>query len=120
MAKVIGIVGSRSRDTEQDLLIVSTAFASVWEEGDTIVSGGCPKGGDRFAEVIAKNLGVPIKIYPAEWGKYGRSAGYKRNTDIARDADVLIASVSSSRTGGTEDTIRKFKQFHPDGQLILI
>lgn len=108
MAKVIGIVGSRRRDTNEDLGLVATVFNRIYQPGDSIVSGGCPQGGDRFAEIIAAKQNIYIKIWPANWKKYGKVAGFKRNTDIARDADVLIACVAPNRTGGTEDTIRKY------------
>ena len=105
--KTIGIVGSRSRDTEEDLELTRKEFLKIYEKGDTLVSGGCPKGGDRFCEVFAKQYNIPIKIHYAEWDKYGRGAGFQRNKYIAEDADVLIAVVSPDRKGGTEDTIRK-------------
>jgi len=120
MAKVVGIVGSRRRDSDDDFGDTHAAFKTIYQPGDTLVSGGCPKGGDRFCEIIAQTEGVPIKIHRAEWNRLGRGAGFARNTFIAQDADVLIAVVSADRTGGTEDTIRKFKKFHPDGTLILV
>lgn len=120
MAKVIGIVGSRRRNTGADYDAVLKAFNDVYEKGDTIVSGGCPTGGDAFAEHIAKVSRVDIKIYYAQWHKLGRGAGFARNTDIAQDAGVLIACVAPDRKGGTEDTIRKFVRFHPGGKLILV
>ena len=104
----IGMVGSRRRNSQEDYLIVQKAFLSIYRHGDQLVSGGCPQGADRFAEVIAKNLQVPITIYYAEWNRLGRSAGFARNGSIAKAADVLIACVAEDRTGGTEDTIRKF------------
>jgi len=106
--RIIGIVGSRRRNTPVDYLAVEREFKKVYEEGDEIVSGGCPTGGDRFAERIAKLYQVPIKIYYAKWKLLGRSAGYVRNGDIAKDSDILIACVAVDRTGGTEDTIKKF------------
>ena len=109
---VIGIVGCRARDTMADCNLVETALLTILNSGSfdsfSIVSGGCPKGGDRFAEILAAKHNLDIKLYPAEWNKYGRSAGYKRNIFIARDADVLIASVANNRLGGTEDTISKY------------
>lgn len=114
---IIGIVGTRRRDTEDDYLKVLIEFHKVYKDGDEIVSGGCPEGGDRFAEVIAKRLQIPIKIYYARWKKLGKCAGFVRNGDIARDANILIACVSSDRTGGTEDTIKKFGE---KGELILV
>ena len=105
--KRIGIIGSRRRDSDADFQKCLDAFGTVYEDGDRIVSGGCPKGGDRFAELIAKARGIPIMIYYPNWDKYHKAAGFVRNTNIAEDSDVLIAVVAEDRTGGTEDTIKK-------------
>lgn len=106
--KVIGIVGTRSRNTQKDYLVVARAFHRIYEIGDEIVSGGCPQGGDRFAESLARSNQCPIKIYYAEWNRLGKRAGFARNGYIVRDADYLIACVSADRTGGTEDTVSQF------------
>ncbi len=122
--KTIGIVGSRSRNSIQDLAAVSKAFMEIYEYGDRMVSGGCPKGGDKFADDIARGRGMTIITHYPEWypdsSRYpDKSAGFKRNTKIAQDADVLIACVSADRAGGTEDTIRKFVAFkHKDPILV--
>jgi hypothetical protein len=105
--KTIGIIGSRRRDSQKDFEQCENKFLEIYEEGDEIVSGGCSRGGDRFAEILAKKHQVPIKIYYAQWDKLGKGAGFARNTDIAKDSDVLIAVVASDRTGGAEDTIKK-------------
>ncbi len=108
--KVIGIVGSRSRDSLQDFQKCMRAFEKIYNDGDTVVSGGCPKGGDRFAELIARNYQISITIHHAHWEKYGKPAGPIRNTLIARDCNVLIALPSEGREGGTEDTISKVEK----------
>lgn len=107
----IGIIGSRSRDTEHDFLCCVELFLKVYEEGDIIISGGCPKGGDSFAEIIAKAYDIPIVIFPADWDKYGKSAGFIRNTKIADHCDFLIALVTKDRNRckGTMDTVNKAK-----------
>jgi hypothetical protein len=108
MSKVIGIIGSRRRNTLRDYDAVREKFLELYEDGDRIVSGGCPQGGDRFAEQLAIEFQVPIMIYYARWKKLGKAAGFIRNVDIANEADILIACVAEDRTGGTEDTIKKF------------
>lgn len=118
--KTIGIIGSRSRNANSDYLRTLKAFARIVQHGDRIVSGGCTRGGDAFAEKISKTYRIPITIHLADWDLLGRRAGFVRNTLIAKDADVLIAVVSENRKGGTEDTIKKFQKFHPDGILILV
>ncbi|MFW5804256.1 MAG: hypothetical protein ACOCWG_03385, partial [bacterium] len=94
------------------------AFWENYEEGDQIVSGGCPQGGDKFAEIIAKKHQIPIKIYYAQWNRIGKSAGFRRNGNIAEDCDILIAVVSSDRKGGTEDTIQKAEKMNK--KVILV
>jgi hypothetical protein len=111
MSKVIGIVGTRLRDSDEDFALLLHEFDDIYEAGDTIVSGGCPKGGDRFAEVIAESRNIPIKIHYPEKGKSFIPAAFKRNTIIAKECDVLIAVVSNQRKGGTEDTVSKAKKF---------
>jgi hypothetical protein len=102
--KVIGIVGTRRRDADGDFEAVREAFLAVYEDGDTICSGLCPKGADRFAVALSEQYGTKTLWFPAKWDKYGKSAGMKRNTDIARNSDILIACVAEDRRGGTEDT----------------
>jgi len=110
----IGIVGSRRRDTEHDFQKVKSALNTLIHEEKIeadqfrLCSGGCPKGGDRFAEHIAKDYGVSILIHYPNWPKHGKGAGFIRNTKIANDSDYLIACVADDRKGGTEDTINKF------------
>ena len=112
--KNIIIIGSRRRDTTEDFIKTKKCFLGIYEKGDMIVSGGCPKGGDRFAEILAREYDVPIKIFRAEWTTWGRTAGFIRNTDIAKSGNRIIACVAPDRTGGTEDTVKKFKKFHPN------
>lgn len=115
--KIIGIVGSRKRDTKQDYNKVEKVFLEIYKPGDRLCSGGCPTGGDKFAEQIAKRNGIPIIIFFPAWNSYGKAAGFYRNTLIVKESDVLIACVSNDRTGGTEDTIRKFRVDKPHGAI---
>ncbi len=119
MKRIIGIIGSRRRNSNYDFIKVEGYFLTIHEKGNTIVSGGCLKGGDRFAEMLSNKHSVPIKIFKAHWKKFGRAAGFIRNTDIAKFSTELIACVAKDRKGGTEDTIKKFKKFHPKGKIHL-
>ncbi len=105
--QVIGIVGSRRRNSKADLDLCLAAFLKVFRPGDRLVSGGCPQGGDLFAEVIARGRGLSLTVHYPDWKGLGKRAGFARNTFIARDCTVLIALPAKDRTGGTEDTIAK-------------
>lgn len=55
-----------------------------------ILSGTC-RGVDKMGERYAAERGYTVQRYPAEWGKYGRSAGPRRNREMVDDADFVIA-----------------------------
>lgn len=46
-----------------------------------IVSGGA-SGTDAMAERYARELGYSLQIFPAEWSRYGKRAGYVRNREM--------------------------------------
>lgn len=56
-----------------------------------VISGACPNSPDMAAPVIANDLGVPFVPYPAQWDKYGRSAGFRRNSYMISMAHAVIA-----------------------------
>lgn len=55
----------------------------------TIISGTC-KGADLLGERYAKEKGLGIKKFPADWDKHGKKAGAVRNIEMANNADALI------------------------------
>lgn len=115
----VGIVGSRRRDTAEDLFLVVNEFNKIPNKDNIIiVSGLCPSGGDRFATLIYQKHRTMKLWFPAEWS-IGRHAGFVRNTEIARWSDYLIATPASNRKGGTEDTIKKFTRFHGHDNLVV-
>jgi len=117
--KRIIIIGSRRRNDGLDFLMVEQELLKIYEEGDLLVSGGCPTGGDKFAEDLSAKYNIWMVVWKAEWNRYGKGAGFIRNTIIAQNGDVVVACVAPDRTGGTEDTIKKFKKMMPDGEIIL-
>lgn len=54
-----------------------------------IVSGKA-RGADSLGERYARERGLVIHEFPAEWSTYGKSAGYRRNADMANFANGCI------------------------------
>jgi hypothetical protein len=54
-----------------------------------IVSGGA-RGADRLGERYAALRGLPVERFPADWARYGRSAGFRRNKAMAEQADAVV------------------------------
>jgi len=68
-----------------------------------IVTGGC-SGIDQLAENYAKEHGIRLSIFPANWSKYDLSAGAIRDQQMVDYADALIA-IWDSQSRGTQITI---------------
>lgn len=133
MKKII-IIGSRRRNTEEDFKAVYAEFSKYFTPGDMIISGGCSKGGDRFAEIIAERLGMTEDNGKLTIHRPGRvpsgspaweytKAYFERNTLVAKEVEndsIIIACCSLDRTGGTEDTIRKIRRFGKVSELNMI
>lgn len=79
-----------------------------------IVSGHAP-GADTLGERFAKAYNYPLKIFPADWDKYGKAAGPIRNEQMAKyaaeaDRGILIAfPIGESR--GTNNMIKLAKHY---------
>jgi len=54
-----------------------------------VVSGGAP-GADTEGENWATEQNLPITVFKADWKRYGRGAGPRRNRDMAAYADGVV------------------------------
>ena len=97
--KVI-IAGSRGI-TEYS--IIAKAIADSMFNINSVISG-CARGIDVLGEKWAKENDIKLERYPAQWDKYGKSAGYRRNEQMAEVADALIA-IWDGESKGTKHMI---------------
>lgn len=68
----------------------------------TIVHGACPTGADAIANDVAGAWGVEIEAHPAEWDKYGKRAGFIRNSKMVElGADICLAFIRNKSKGST-------------------
>lgn len=70
---------------------------------------GMAKGADTLGEIWAKQNHVGVKYFPAEWEKYGRSAGPRRNRQMGDYADSLLA-FWDGKSSGTKNMISYAKE----------
>jgi hypothetical protein len=109
----LGIVGSRSRNSPEDRALLKSLLVRQLKKGKEfhLVSGGCSRGADKFAEELAFDLNLGISIHKPDvergctrW-EYARAC-YARNLTIAQECDILIAC-HDGVSAGTLDTINK-------------
>jgi len=122
----IAIVGSRDfnnyellKKTITDFLFTNRTDEEFYEmsyKDHTIVSGGA-KGADMLAERFADEFELEKIIFKPDWDLYGKSAGFKRNKDIIRNADVVFA-FWDGKSKGTQHSINLAKEM--DKELYII
>lgn len=111
--KVI-IAGSRNYSDYDTLKrMCDSALANNLGQPDVkvvIVSGHAP-GADSLGERYAKERGLDVEIYPADWAKNGRAAGPIRNKKMAEIADALIAfPKAGDKNRGTQNMVDTAEQ----------
>lgn len=99
------IAGSRSIT---DYAALQHAIAQTDFSIGEVVSG-CARGVDSLGEQWADLNGIPVKQFPADWGRFGRAAGHYRNSDMADYADAAII-LWDGESRGTLDMIDKMRR----------
>ncbi len=113
--KVTNIIVAGSRAFEDYALVEQTLGAYIRDYENTAVISGTARGADRLGERFAKEHGMKLILCPADWDRYGRAAGYRRNEQMAilsksnGDEGVLFAFWDgvSRGTGHMIDLARK-------------
>jgi len=98
------IAGSRSIT---DLAVVEKAVKDSGFAITEVVSGGA-RGVDRLGEKLANDCGLPCAVFPAEWKRYGKRAGFLRNSQMAEYAEALVA-VWDGKSRGTAHMVSEAK-----------
>ena len=126
---IVRIIVAGSRDYKNygqladilDVLVDNLHDRGIDRSNIEIVSGGC-RGADELGERYAKESYIRCSIFPADWSKYGKSAGPIRNDTMAKyavkaDEGYLVAfPIGESR--GTRSMIKLAEQHGLKVQVI--
>lgn len=82
------------------------------------VVGRAP-GVDDLAEEFADEHGIPKTPFPADWSKYGKGAGFKRNAEMADYGDKLLA-IWDGKSKGTANMIEHMMNRKKDLCIIFV
>ena len=94
------VAGSRNIT---DYSILLDAIKKLSWKPTMIISGGC-RGIDRFGEIWAVNNNISYDVFPPDWDRYGKKAGYLRNVEMSKHADALLA-IWDGESKGTKHMI---------------
>ena len=97
----LAIVGSRTFNNYQKFIEVLNIIKSKYNI-NTIISGGA-SGADQLGELYADRFKIKKMIFPADWKKYGKKAGFLRNVDIIKNCDICLAFWDGQSHGTKHD-----------------
>ena len=123
MTRII-IAGSRTfNDYQKMLLTLDRLGVHLINTIDPVeIISGHARGADTLGERFAKAYNYPLKIFPADWDTYGKSAGPIRNEQMAKyaseaDRGILVAfPIGESR--GTRNMIEIAKRYGLEVEVI--
>ena len=103
------VIIAGSRNYEDFYSLSSFCKICLSKKSNIEIVSGHAKGADLLGERFSKENGYRLKLFPAEWDKYGLAAGPKRNKAMAAYADALIAFWDGS-SKGTKNMIELAKR----------
>ncbi|MFF1776978.1 SLOG family protein [Streptomyces virginiae] len=101
------ILVTGSRDWEDAATVERAIFHALYEtktahRESVLIHGACPTGADAQAARYATAMGMHVLAVPAQWDRWGKSAGYIRNGEmIDLDPDVCLAFIRSRSRGAS-------------------
>ena len=83
---------------------IDYCLSNIRKENNIVIVSGCASGADAIGERYAKENGFDVEKFPADWKTYGRSAGPKRNKQMAEVSDYVIC-FWDEKSAGTRSMI---------------
>jgi len=81
-------------DSFKELILELKEKHNISKSDVEIISGGA-SGADKLGELLAQRNSLKLSKFPADWNLYGKSAGYKRNAQMAsyasQEQGILLA-----------------------------
>src|SRR5260221_13374048 len=92
-----------------DAVVVGAWLGAIEKKwGIAVIIHGDARGADTLAKFYGEFRRLQVSAYPADWRRYGRSAGPIRNEFMLRDSkpDLVVAFPGGA---GTADMVRRAK-----------
>ncbi len=98
---------------------IDFCLSNIRKENEIIIVSGCASGADAIGEHYAKENGYEVEKYPADWRTYGRSAGPKRNQQMAESSNYVIC-FWDGKSRGTRSMIEYAKKYNKPVKIKMI
>ena len=120
MTKRVVIAGCRDYNNYNEAKkFIDSCLSKIRKEYEIIIVSGGARGADALGERYANENGFKIELYPADWEKYGKSAGPRRNEQMAKIADCVIC-FWDKKSRGTKSMIGFAKEYNKPIRIKII
>lgn len=103
--KRVVIAGCRDYNNyDEAKLYIDFCLSNIRKQNNIVIVSGCASGADAIGERYAEENGFEVEKYPADWKTYGRSAGPRRNKQMAEVSDYVIC-FWDEKSAGTRSMI---------------
>lgn len=121
------IAGSRTFDNYEYLKkkVLNFIGEKQIELSNVCIISGTARGADKMGEDFAKELNLQLKCFPADWDKYGKQAGFLRNTQMANyaiedDNQGILIAFWDGKSSGTKHMIEIAKKKELEVKIFVI
>ena len=120
MIKRIVIAGCRDYNNYNEAKkYISYYLNDIRKQNNIVILSGCATGADALGERYAKENDFKVEKYPANWEKYGKYAGPKRNKEMAKNCDCIIC-FWDGKSKGTKSMITLAEEYKKPIRIIKI
>ena len=111
----IAIIGSRNFDNYK--LVIETL--KPYKSKISLIVSGAAKGADSLGEKWAIENNIQTLIFPADWDKHGKRAGFIRNEDIIKNCDGVVA-FWDGESRGTAHSLSLAEKYNKPTKIVKI
>lgn len=110
MFKLI-IAGGRDFNDYHAMKSAFAEFTEFTPDNTITIISGMAKGADTLGVRLAHEYNLELIQKPADWDRYGKSAGYRRNEEMAKIATHLLVAWDG-QSKGTGHMIDLANEYH--------
>lgn len=108
--KRVVIAGCRDYNNyDEAKVFIDFCLSNIKRKYKIVIVSGCASGVDAIGERYAKENGFEVEKHPANWEKYSKSAGPRRNKEMAEICDFVIC-FWDEKSKGTKSMIEHAKK----------
>jgi hypothetical protein len=111
MIKLIIAGGRDFQDLEALDSALLSFMAGIADDVEVTVISGMARGADQLGIALAQKYELPLIKMPADWDTHGKSAGFIRNTQMAKVGTHLLAAWDG-KSKGTRNMIDTATRLH--------